>query len=236
VRRRYIEIRPDTKIVNLGGRPPKIVLSLLVAQVGLFLIYAFADGPPWVAEHLAASADRSLLHLQLYQPLTALVIHLGTRGLLFNALSLWIFGSALERYWGPWRFLLFFVVTGAVGLLVGVFFGLLKPQVALYGSGGATLAMTLAVALIFPAHMIFFFGLLPIKARLFGLVLAGFLLLGNLLGSHFLEAAVEAGGALCALPFVFPPNQLLGRLRVRRAKRKLKVVEGGKRDDKRYLN
>ncbi len=103
MRRRYIEIRPDTRIVNLGGRPPKVVLALLVAQIGLFVIYAFADGPPWVAEHLAASAGRCLRHLQLYQPLTALVIHLGTRGLLFNALSLWIFGSALERTWGPWR-------------------------------------------------------------------------------------------------------------------------------------
>lgn len=234
--KRYIEISPDTKIARLGGRPPRVVLVLLVACVGLFLLYAFTDGPAWVALTLGASGRTTLGQLQLFQPFTALLLHLDSRSLLFNMLSLWIFGSALERWWGGRRFLLFWVMTGLVGLWTGVGLGLLQPQTVLCGPGGATLAMMLGAAIIFPHHLVFFFGLLPIKTRIFALALCGFVLLGNLLGAYFLEAAVEVAGALVGLLFLFPPRSLLAESRVKRAKRKLGVIEGGKKDKKKYLN
>lgn len=239
--KRYIEVRPDTKIARLGGRPPRVTLVLLVACVSLFLVYAFADGPPWVALLLAASGENSLLGGRLWQPFTALLLHLGTRGLLFNMLSLWIFGSALERWWGGRRFLIFWVVTGVFGLWAAVLVGAYKPQVVLYGSGGAALAMIIAVAYSFPNHLVFFFGLIPIKAKIFALAIGGFLLLGNLLGGQVLEAVMEGGGALCGLLFLLRPRRWLAELRVKRAKRKFGVIEGGKgkgkkKDEKKYLN
>ena len=101
---------------------------------------------------------------------------------------------------------------------------------------GFALAMMVATAIIFPNHMVFFFGLIPIKTKVFGLALAGFVLLGNLIGGYFLEVAVELGGVAVGLLFLFPPRRWLAERRVTRAKRKLGVIEGGKKDEKKYWN
>jgi membrane associated rhomboid family serine protease len=235
--KRQIIVGPNTPIVRLGGRPPRVVQWLLVEQVGLFLAYAFADGPAWVRQLLAASGGGTLARLQVYQPLTALWIHLGTQALLFNALVLWLFGSALERWWGGRRFLTFWIVTGVVGLCVGVPFGLLAPERALAGSAGARMAMLLATARIFPRHLVSLYRLLPFKAGVACLLLGAILLLGDLMSGRYLELAVQLGGAAVALLFLFPPGRQLGQWRVRRAKRKFGVLEGGRgKKGKRYLN
>ncbi len=47
-----------------------------------------------------------------YQPITHLFMHAGIGHLLFNMLTLWMFGSTLENIWGTKRFLLFFFLSG----------------------------------------------------------------------------------------------------------------------------
>lgn len=47
-----------------------------------------------------------------YQPITHLFMHGGIGHLLFNMLTLWMFGSVLENLWGTKRFLLFFFLSG----------------------------------------------------------------------------------------------------------------------------
>lgn len=233
--KRQIIIGPDTRIVKLGGRPPRVVTWLLVQQVGFFLVYAFADGPAWVALYLAASAEQTLGLLQVWQPLSAVWIHLFARDLLFNALCLWLFGAALERWWGSRRFFIFWVVTGVVGLVVGVLFGMLLPAARLAGSSGAALAMVLACSFIFPRHLVSLYQVIPVRARLLCLLLASFLVVGNIFSQAFLTVAVQLGGAAVSLLFIFPLGRSWGALRLRRAKKKFGVVEGGKKD-KRYLN
>lgn len=233
-----ILIDPNTKMINLGGRPPRVVTALLVLHIGLFLTYAFADGPAWVARVLGASGKTTLAELQIYQPLTALWIHLGTRNLLLNMLTLWLCGSALACWWGERRFLLFYAVTGLAGLVLGVIIGLLAPTHVLAGSGGAAVAQWLALAMIFPRHLVVVYKPLPFRARPAALCLGAFLLINSFTSSAYLELAVQAGGLLGSLPFLFPPSHLLGRLKVKRAKRKFGVIEGGKskKNDPKYLN
>lgn len=226
--RQQVVLPPGTKTVRLGGRPPRVVLWLLAVQIGAFLLYAFTDGPAWVARVLGASGQTTLAQLQIYQPLSALPLHLGTNGLLLNMLVLWLVGSALERWWGGRRLLLFWAVTGVAGLVLGVIVGLLQPTTVLSGSGGATVALLVALAVIFPHHLILLYGLLPLKARVTALLLAAFLLIGALAGGRYLELAVYLGGGLAALPFLFPPSGLLRKRREARAKqRHLRVLQGG---------
>ena len=207
----------------MGEKPPRVVKWLLVEQIGFFLIYAFADGPAWIQQMLAASAGSTLAKLQIYQPLTALWIHLSTRDLIFNALLLWLVGSALERWWGGRRFLIFWCVTGILGLCLGVAAGLLMPDVLLSGSAGSATAMVVAAAVIFPDHMLFIYkGVLPLKARTAMLCMAAFLVLGNLLAGMYLMAAVQAGGALTALMF------LRKRVKGQKSKQRFEVLDGGK--------
>ncbi len=52
-----------------------------------------------------------------HQLLTHMFMHGGIFHLLFNMLGLWMFGSIIERLWGPKRFLVFYLVCGlAAGL------------------------------------------------------------------------------------------------------------------------
>lgn len=221
--RRQIILEPGTKLLHLGERPPRVVKWLLVEQIAAFLVYAFADGPAWVAKLLAASGGSTLGSLQVYQPLTAPWIHLSSRELIFNALLLWLVGSALERWWGARRFLLFWLLTAVLGICMGVAVGLLQPAVLLSGATGATTAMLVATAVIFPRHLLFIHkGALPLKARTATLGVAAFLVIGNLVAGTFLVVAVQVGGALAATLF------LLRQLKPAKKKRKFDVIEGGK--------
>ncbi len=47
-----------------------------------------------------------------WQPVTHMFMHGGWGHLFFNMWTLFIFGSALERVWGPKKFLVFYFVTG----------------------------------------------------------------------------------------------------------------------------
>ncbi len=57
-----------------------------------------------------------------FQFITHLFMHGSFTHLLFNMFSLWMFGSVLENYWGPKRFLIYYLATGlgAAALHLGV--------------------------------------------------------------------------------------------------------------------
>ncbi len=234
--RRVLVIGPDTKLVRIGQRPPRVTLILLIQQIGFFLAWAFADGPAWVSLHLAASAQGTFTRLELWQPASALAIHVGSRSIFFNMMTLWLIGGSLEKFWGGGRFLLFWIATGVVGNLAGVCAGLLQPAQIISGSAGATAGLLVAFAAVYTGHLVFVWkGVLPLKAQHLGLLLLGFLVLGNLLGKAFLELAVEAGGALAALVFLFGRRRGAPSPKAR-ATGKLKVIEGGKKDEPHYWN
>lgn len=234
---RQIYIDANTKLVRLGGRPPRIAMTLLVVQLGLFLLFAFSDGPKWIAAHLALSWGQAIGKFEIWQPATALLIHLGVRSLVLDLAALWFFGSALERWWGQKRFLKFFVVTGVVGLLVGLAFGSRMPTALLAGSQGAAMALLLATAIIFPQHLaqVAVGRILPMKTHVLALVMGGAVLLGSLISGLWLDLAMQLGGAACGL-FFLGPRRLIQEWRVKRMKKKLHVVDGGRKDSGPYLN
>jgi membrane associated rhomboid family serine protease len=47
-----------------------------------------------------------------YQLITYMFMHANFPHILFNMFSLWMFGSMLERVWGPKRFLIFYLICG----------------------------------------------------------------------------------------------------------------------------
>ena len=57
-------------------------------------------------------------YFKFWQPITYLFMHGDFVHLLFNMYTLFIFGTVLERVWGPKKFLLFYFVTGLGAALV----------------------------------------------------------------------------------------------------------------------
>lgn len=53
-----------------------------------------------------------------YQFITYMFMHGGFTHILFNMFALWMFGNTLENYWGPKRFLIYYLITGIGAALV----------------------------------------------------------------------------------------------------------------------
>ncbi|MBW2733277.1 MAG: rhomboid family intramembrane serine protease [Deltaproteobacteria bacterium] len=229
-------VDPNAKMLRLGGRPPRTTLTLLILQLSLFVLMAFIPLPRWIPEHLVLSANGLFSGKEIWQPLTALVLHLGLRSTFFDMATLWIFGAALERWWGGKRFLKFYLVTGVVGLLVGATVGLASPLTPLFGSDGAAMAMIIATAVIFPRHLVHLHRLTALKVGLSCLILGAVTLVGTMLSAAWLQVAVLIGGGLTAAVFL-GPRRTLGELlakraqRIRREKSNLELIDGGKKDD-----
>jgi membrane associated rhomboid family serine protease len=56
-----------------------------------------------------------------WQYVTSMFMHGGLAHLLFNMLGLWMFGTALEHFWGKYRFLVFYFLTGIGAGLIYTF-------------------------------------------------------------------------------------------------------------------
>ncbi len=87
--------------------------------------------------------------------ITMLFIHAGSTHLLGNMVFLWLFGQNVERAFGPYRFLLFYLLSG---LAATVFHIMLNPQsvVPSVGASGAISGVLAAYVLLFPSHKIAF--------------------------------------------------------------------------------
>ncbi|MEZ5480438.1 MAG: rhomboid family intramembrane serine protease [Thiolinea sp.] len=116
-----------------------------------------------VANNLLPTQNAFALYLPanpLYQPwqyLSSLFMHGGLTHLLFNMLALWMFGSALERWWGSLRFLVFYLLCGIGAGLIYTWineyqFNQLYQQIRNLGVSAAGIEMILEQAT-YPANL-----------------------------------------------------------------------------------
>jgi membrane associated rhomboid family serine protease len=109
----------------------------------------------------------------------------------FNMLMLWFLGVELENRWGRRFFLSYYVITGiGAGLIycIGTWiYFLIKPGahvlvVPVMGASGAIFGLLLAYGILFGERVIHVFGVIPMKAKFFVMIM-GFVELASLLTS-----------------------------------------------------
>lgn len=88
--------------------------------------------------------------LLTYQFLHANIFHLG-----MNMMALYVFGPMVEKWWGPKRFIAFYLLCGACGAwlmaLLAFFPSLVNAQSAwLVGASGSIFGVLIAVAMLYP--------------------------------------------------------------------------------------
>jgi membrane associated rhomboid family serine protease len=178
---------------------PPITQALLLINVGLFCLDFLLNQlltrwfGLWSVGH----------GLWPWQVVTYAFLHGGTLHLFFNMLGLWMFGSELERLWGPKRFMQFFaasvVVAALTQLLVQWVIG--KPSVTVGASGGL-FGLLLAYGMLFPNRTIMpLFPPIPMKAKVYVAVFGGLALLMGVMGTgdgvaHFAHLGGMLGGYL----------------------------------------
>jgi membrane associated rhomboid family serine protease len=162
------------------------------------------------------------LSLQVWRLITYQFLHGGLLHIILNMWALWMFGPALERYWGSKRFLTFYLSCGTAG---GLFYILLVtvgflPALPLVGASGSILGVIAACAILFPGISVFFFPILfpiPIRIAAIGGALIYILLVATKSANAGGEAAHLAGMAMGAI-YVFSQSW--------RAKLRLKIQSG----------
>src|ERR1700752_395775 len=101
-----------------GGSITPVVKALIVASVAVFLLQAVTNQSILLIFGLVPNLLWEELYL--WQILTYQFLHGGIFHLLFNMLTLWMFGCDLERRWGSQFFLKYYMVCVAGGALLNV--------------------------------------------------------------------------------------------------------------------
>lgn len=102
---------------NSGNRfqqTTPIVLNLIIINVLVYLAQMVTGGnnEPSASTDLFALHHYKSTYFQPYQIVTHMFMHGGFFHLLFNMFALWMFGTMVERVWGPKRFLIFYFICG----------------------------------------------------------------------------------------------------------------------------
>jgi membrane associated rhomboid family serine protease len=103
---------------SLLQRSTPIVLNLVILNAIVFLAQNALGG-----QNMEDAIDLFALHhykseyFKPYQLVTHMFMHGSFFHLLFNMISLWMFGTMLERIWGSKRFLQFFLICGVAAAI-----------------------------------------------------------------------------------------------------------------------
>jgi len=190
---------------------PPATRALILINVAVFLLQQYAG--ELIAQLFALWPLGS--GFRPWQLITYAFLHGGVLHIFFNMFALYMFGGALERFWGGRRLVLFYLVcvlTAALTQLAAQYPGATEALAdaadaagPVIGASGGVFGVLLAFAWYFPRQrIILLFPPIPMPAWLF-VTLYGLLELflgvtGTQQGvAHFAHLGGMLGGALCIL-------------------------------------
>lgn len=161
-----------------GGLLPPAVKRLILIAGGVFLVQFTVPG----FTAFFGLLPPAVLSLQVWRLFTYMFLHGDLFHLLMNMFVLYMFGSHLERMWGPRRFVRYYLLCG-----VGAGLFTLLPLPAFFyathiGASGAVYGLLLAFGVLFPTAQVYVFFFLPMQARHLVVVL-GFIALASSLSA-----------------------------------------------------
>ena len=228
------------------------IKALIAANVGIFVFM-------WLMPALLRQTLQEFFGLvpaaifqsfRVWQPVTYMFLHGNIGHILINMLTLWMFGTELERMWGTKFFLRYYFLTGIAAALTTVFVSLLPFAATArmfyavtIGASGAIYGLLLGYGLIFPNRPIYLYLVLPIPAKYFVMIIGLIALLSSMGAGGSDVAHITHLGGLVAGYLVLrgrhlsPANEVRYRYlrwKMDRARKKFGVYSGGKSDwDKR---
>ena len=167
----YNNYRPSSKITP-------VVLNLIIINAIMFVAQMVFDSSLDITNKLALYSYNSGL-FEPYQLVTHMFLHGGFLHILFNMYALWLFGTVLERLWGPKKFLIFYLICGLAAGVAQMFMG----NGAAIGASGAIMGLLAAFAYTFPNTEFYILPFpFPIKAKYMAAIYAAIDLFGGFSG------------------------------------------------------
>jgi len=213
------------------------IKAIIIANVVMFVATSVVrqlEVPLWLN-------PQDVIHGQVWRLVTYMFVHAGVFHILFNMLSLWMFGVELERMWGTRYFLKFYFITGLAAGLTTILVSLIPLSIfdQLYysrtvGASGAVVAVLLAYAMYFPNRPILMYFIFPIPAKYFVAIMGAISLMSGGNVAH----ATHAGGALAGylylkggrIHLLSEINYRYLKWKINRSKRRFDVYSGGRKD------
>ena len=179
---------------------PPVVKNLLIINALFFLAdvvlgFKGIDLSNWLGLHYFQASG-----FAFWQPVTYMFMHGNFGHLFFNMFALWMFGAAIENYWGVKKFLIYYFVAGVGAAVVyeiwqyidfnyimhvqdysGVQISLKETitvdqfmnRFTMVGASGAVYGLLLAFGMLFPNSLIYIYFLIPVKAKWFVIIYGG---------------------------------------------------------------
>lgn len=220
---------------------PRGVKWLIISNIAIYLIYFFGSmlqGEPIFESFVLMPA--AVMRGAIWQLVTYLFLHSlsSVWHIVFNMLTLWMFGAPIEETWGTRRFLQYYFICGiGAGICVVVAnlaFG--DPRQRVIGASGAIYGLLLAYGMLFPNQTVLFSFLFPIKAKYMVMIFGAIAFLSSFQGGSAVSNLAHLGGMIFG--FVYMKMQFGSRIggrfefdlqrrwkdyRLQRARKKFKV-------------
>lgn len=134
--------------------------------------------------------------LRPWTVITYMFLHGGFAHILFNMLALFFFGPRLELEIGGRHFLSLYFISGIMGAALSFVF---TPYTPIIGASGAIFGVLLGYAHFWPKDQILIWGILPIEARWFVIIMTALSLFSGFTGyegdvAHFAHLGGFLGG------------------------------------------
>jgi len=169
-----------------------LLIITSAVSVGYLLLASANAASPLTA--LFLDPYSVLRRFTVWQLVTYMFLNAGVMQLLWNMLSLWMFGAELERTWGTARFLRFYFLCGGMAAvtatLASIFWG--HAGFLPLGASEAVLGLLVGYAVMFPDNSLLFGFLIPMKSKYFVMIIAAVVILQSLFSAPALVAHISA--------------------------------------------
>ena len=188
---------------------PTGVKWLIISNVAVYIVYFF--GSYMRGEPIFGSLElmpSSVIRGSVWQLVTYLFLHdLGSIWhILFNMLTLWMFGAPIEETWGTRRFLQYYFVCGVGAgicvVLVNTAFVNPHDQHPVIGASGAIYGLLLAFGMLFPNQTVLFSFLFPIKAKYMVMIFGAIAFMSSFQTGSTVSNLAHLGGMLFGFAYI----------------------------------
>ncbi|RYD27140.1 MAG: rhomboid family intramembrane serine protease, partial [Verrucomicrobiaceae bacterium] len=101
---------------------PPVTKWLLIINVVVFLADVMSGG--YLTYYGTFAVRTGLFGGHVWEFITFQFLHGSVGHILFNSIALYFFGPLMERWWGNWKFLAFYLLSGVGGALLYSLLGL----------------------------------------------------------------------------------------------------------------
>lgn len=226
-----------------GGRLTPAVAWIFGLGVAVFVVFILGGQrlQALLTDYLVLT-PAALLDLEVWKLATTAFLPTSPINFVIDCLLLWFFMPFLERAWGTRRFVIFGIVTTLVGNLVSALAGIVLggPYLAapIAGLTPFMYAGIIGYGVAFAEQPLSFFGVIPMKGKTFAIGIAVVVAVATLINQSWVVGAGHAAAMITAYVMAsgrFTPRLWMLKWRRARIKRKYRVLDGGKSQDK-WLN